>query len=213
MAASVGLAAAPAGAADADFVRQCEALVARSQFTVVFADRPIARDDSRSSDELRLLSQRAASANHLVQGLTYGQARMAYALHSVSLSDAAGAVCVVPSMQVTVGLSDLTVYLARELVQPCRRAIVEAHEQEHVAVWRSHLRAGARLLEPALRNALARPFYFTSLAQAQSGLRQQVDAVLRPLTRSLQDGIVAANREIDSPASYQASSQQLNACP
>lgn len=82
------------------------------------------------------LAAATAGANHLVQGLTYGQARMAYTLRSVSPSDAAGAVCVVPSMQVTVGLSDLTVYLARERVPPCRRAMVEAHEQEHVAHWR-----------------------------------------------------------------------------
>ena len=202
-----------ARAADGDFVLRCEALAIQARVTVDFEDRPITRDDTRSREQLRNLSQKAGTANHSVYGLTYAQARMAYALRSTALTGPDGAMCVVPSLKVTVGLQDLTVYLARELTQPCRRAIVEAHEQEHVAVWRSHLRAGARLLEPVLRDVLARPFYFASMAQAQSGLRQQIDAALAPLTQNLHDGIALANRDIDSPASYQAASQRLNACP
>ncbi len=200
-------------AADGGFVQRCEALAIQARVTVEFEDRAITRDDTRSREQLRNLSQRGGVANHLVYGLTYAQARMAYALRSTALTGPDGAVCVVPSLSVTVGLADLTVYLARELTQPCRRAIVEAHEQEHVAVWRSHLRAGARLLEPVLRDTLARPFHFASMADAQTGLRQQIDAALAPLTRNLHDGIVLANRDIDSPASYQAASQRLNACP
>ena len=40
-----------------------------------------------------------------------------------------------------------------------------------------------------------------------------VTPALVPLTRNLQDGIVMANRDLDSPASYQAASQRINACP
>jgi hypothetical protein len=208
-----GLVAVQAFAADADFVQRCEAVAAQARVSVVFEDRPITRDDTRTREQLRNLSQRGGSANHHVYGLTYAQARMGYEMRSTALADPAGGVCVVPSLTVTLGLSDLTVYLARELVHPCRRAIVDAHEQEHVAVWRTHLRAGARLLEPVLREALARPFHFTSMADAQTGLRQQIDATLAPLTGDLQQGILQANRDIDSPASYQAASRRLNACP
>ncbi len=204
---------AQARAADANYAQRCEALSIQARVTVIFEDRPITRDDTRSREQLRNLSQSSGGANHSVYGLTYAQARMAYALRSTALTGPDGAICVVPSLTVTVGLQDLTVYLARELTQPCRRAIVEAHEQEHVAVWRTHLRAGARLLEPVLRDALARPFHFASMAEAQAGLREQIDATLAPLTRNLQDGIVMANRNIDLPASYQAASQRLNACP
>jgi hypothetical protein len=212
-AAACGLAMAQAYAADADFDQRCDALVAQARVSVVFEDRPITRDDTRTREQLRNLSQRVGAANHHVYGLTYAQARMGYAMRSTALADPAGGVCVVPSLTVTLGLSDLTVYLARELVQPCRRAIVDAHEQEHVAVWRTHLRAGARLLEPVLRDALARPFRFASMADAQTGLRQHIDATLAPLTRNLQDGILQANRDIDSPGAYQAASQRLNTCP
>lgn len=204
---------AQARAADAGFAQRCEALAIQARVSVEFEDRPITRDDTRSREQLRNLSQRGGVANHSVYGLTYAQARMAYALRSTALTGPDGAICVVPSLTVTVGLGDLTVYLARELTEPCRRAIVEAHEQEHVAVWRTHLRAGARLLEPVLRDTLARPFHFASMADAQTGLRQQIDAALAPLTRNLHEGIVLANRDIDSPASYQAASQRLNACP
>lgn len=200
-------------AADTDFDRRCDALAAQARVSVVFEDRPIARDDSRTRAQLRNLSHSGGAAHHHVYGLTYAQARMGYSMRSTALADPAGSVCVVPSLTVTLGLSDLTVYLASELVQPCRRAIVEAHEQEHVAVWRAHLRAGARLLEPVLRDALARPFRFASMADAQTGLRQQIDATLAPLTRNLQEGILQANRDIDSPAAYQAAAQRLNACP
>jgi hypothetical protein len=70
-----------------------------------------------------------------------------------------------------------------------------------------------RLLEPVLREALARPFRFASMAEAQTGLRQQIDATLARLTRKLQDGILQANRDIDSPASYQVASRHMNTCP
>jgi hypothetical protein len=200
-------------AANTDFAQRCDALAVQAQVSVVFEDRPITRDDTRTREQLRNLSQRGGAANHHVYGLTYAQARMGYSMRSTALSGPDGAVCVVPSLTVTLGLSDLTVYLARELVQPCRRAIVDAHEQEHVAVWRTHLRAGARLLEPVLREALARPFHFASMADAQTGLRQQIDATLAPLTRNLQDGILQAHRDIDSPGSYQAASRRLNTCP
>lgn len=208
-----GLASVPTHAVDAGFAERCDALAIQAQVSVVFEDRPITRDDTRTREQLRNLSQRGGAANHHVYGLTYAQARMGYSMRSTALASPGGAVCVVPSLTVTLGLSDLTVYLARELVQPCRRAIVEAHEQEHVAVWRNHLRAGARLLEPVLREALARPFHFASMADAQTGLRQQIDATLAPLTRNLQDGILQAHRDIDSPGSYQAASRRLNACP
>ncbi len=208
-----GLLMAQARAADVDFAQRCESLAKQARVTVEFEDRPIRRDDTRSKEQLRNLSQRAGVVNHSVYGLTYAQARMAYALRSTALTGPDGAVCVVPSLSVTIALADLTVYLATELTQPCRRSIVEAHEQEHVAVWRTHLRAGARLLEPVLRDTLARPFLFASMAEAQTGLRQQIDAALAPRIRNLNDGIVSANRDIDSPASYQAASQRLNTCP
>jgi hypothetical protein len=195
------------------FAQRCEALVAEARFNVAFEDALVTRDNTRSLAELKNLSHKTSGPNHQVFGLTQAQAGARYAMRAALVADADGSVCAVPSLDVTILLTDLTVYLARELVDGCKRAIVDEHELEHVGIWRSHLRAGARLLEPALRNRLAQPFVFASADAAKAGLRGQVDGVLNPLLLRLQDGIVQANRDLDSPQSYQATGQRIHACP
>ncbi len=208
------LGTAPAHADDSAFARSCQALVAQSRIRVVFEDAVLARDNTRSLDELKALSRQSSGRYHQVYGLTQAQAGARYAVRAAMLAHADGRVCAVPSLEVTISVTGLTVYLARELGNnDCKRSIVDEHEQEHVAVWRNHLRAGARLLEPILRQRLDEPFIFASAQEVKDGFRGRVDAVLNPLLRQLQDGIVAANRQIDSPQSYQATGQRLMACP
>ncbi|MCB2005157.1 MAG: hypothetical protein KDH93_09100 [Rhodoferax sp.] len=201
-------------AEDTAFVRSCQTMVAQASIRVVFEDAVLARDNTRSLDELKALSRQSSGPYHQVYGLTQAQAGARYAVRAAMLAHADGRVCAVPSLEVTISVTGLTVYLARELgANACKRAIVDEHEQEHVAVWRNHLRAGARLLEPILRQRLDAPFMFASAQEVKDGFRGRVDAVLNPLLRQLQDGIVAANRQIDSPQSYQATGQRLMACP
>lgn len=196
------------------FAQSCQAMVSQARIGVTFEDAVLARDNTRSLEELKNLSRQSSGPYHQVYGLTQAQAGARYAVRAAMLAHADGRVCVVPSLDVTISVTGLTVYLARELAgNGCRRAIVDEHEQEHVAVWRNHLRAGARLLEPVLRARLGEPFVFASAHELNDGLRGRVDAVLNPLLRQLQDGIVAANRQIDSPQSYQATVQRLRACP
>jgi hypothetical protein len=195
------------------FERSCQAMVAQARIHVRFEDVALARDNTRSVQELKNLSRQSHSAYHQVFGLTQAQAGTRYQLRASMLVHADGRVCAVPSLEVTISVTGLTVYLARELVGECRRAIVDEHELEHVAVWRNHLRAGARLLEPVLRERLQEPFVFASREQAQTGLRSRVDDLLGPLLRQLQDGIVEANRQIDSPQSYAATARRIDACP
>lgn len=202
-----------AAAATPGFAQSCQALVAQARITVAFEDTTVTRDDSRSLEQLKNLSRQASGPYHQVFGLTQAQAGARYAVRAAVLADTQGAVCAVPSLDVTISVTGLTVYLARELTNSCRRAIVDEHEMEHVAVWRSHLRAGARLLEPALRDRLREPLLFASAQDLQAGVRARVDALLDPLLRQLQDGIVQANRQLDSPQSYQATARRLDACP
>lgn len=205
----------PLAHADASgFVPSCQAMLAQAHIGVVFEDAVVARDDSRGLEELKGLSRQSSGPYHQVYGLTQAQAGTRYAVRAAMLAHADGRVCVVPSLDVTISVTGLTVYLARELGDnACRRAIVEDHEQQHVAVWRNHLRAGARLLEPALRERLAEPFVFASAQAMKDGFRGRVEAVLKPLLRQLQDGIVTAHRHIDSAQSYQETAQRLMACP
>lgn len=196
------------------FEQSCQAMADQAQIRVVFEDAVVTRDNTRSLQELKNLSRQSHSPYHQVYGLTQAQAGARYAVRAAMLAHADGRVCAVPSLDVTISVTGLTVYLARELGDnACRRAIVDEHEQEHVAVWRNHLRAGARLLEPVLREQLQQPFVFASAQALQSGFRERVDAVLNPLLRRLQDGIVEANRQIDSPQSYAASARRIEACP
>ena len=204
---------AGAAAATPGFAQSCQAMVAQSRISVAFEDAAVTRDDSRSLQELKNLSRQSSGPYHLVFGLTQAQAGARYAVRAAVLADAQGRVCAVPSLDVTISVAGLTVYLARELTNTCKRAIVDEHEMEHVAVWRKHLRAGSRLLEPILRERFREPLLFASAQELQSGFRARVDAVLNPLLRQLQDGIVQANRQIDSPQSYQATARRLDACP
>lgn len=185
----------------------------QARITVAFEDAAVLRDNNRTLEELKNLSRQTSGPHHQVFGLTQAQAGTRYAVRVATLTDAQGRVCAAPSLEVTIAVKGLTVYLARELTNPCKRAIVDEHEMEHVAVWRNHLRAGARLLEPILREQLREPLLFASAQEMQVGLRARVDAVLSPLLRQLQDGIAQANREIDSPQSYQATARRLDACP
>lgn len=202
-----------AQAASPGFGPRCEARVAEAHVNVAFEDAAMARDNSRGLAELKNLSGKNAGPHHQIYGLTQAQAGARYTMRAAMVADADGSVCAVPSLDVKLVLTGLTVYLARELVDGCKRAIVDEHEREHVGIWRSHLRAGARLLEPALRDKLGRSFVFASADAAKTGLRGQVDAVLNPLLLRLQDGIVQANRDLDSPQSYQATGQRIHACP
>ena len=197
----------------ASFADQCQEMAMKSKFSIAFEDVQLVRDNTRNLDELRRLSQLTPSPYHFVYGLTRAQAKAEYEIHPVMLTGADGSICATPSILVKIGLSELTVYLAKELINPCKRAAVDDHEQEHVNTWRSHLRAGTRLFEPVLRRSLMRPFYFTRADEVQPGLKRQIDAVLGPLLDNLQKGITANHGEIDSPYSYRITSQRLGACP
>lgn len=131
----------------------------------------------------------------------------------VPMTDADGRTCGVPSLNLKLGFSAMQVYLASELKDSCRRRIVEEHEQEYMAVWRSHLRAGARMLEGVLRRKLGQPTYFQSPSEADEMLRRRVEVLIVPLLKNLKDGIEANQQPINSPASYQYAEGLMRSCP
>ncbi len=180
---------------------------------VVYEDRLPTRDDRRSLEELRGLSGSGARAYHTVLGLTVAEpsVRSEWALQVQPA--VGGGVCARPALRVRLGFSVFQIYLARELTDACRRRIVDEHELEHAAAWRSHLRAGARLMEVALRTQLGPPAHFESAAQAEGALRAQSESLVANLLERLRGGIEDTHRAIDSPASYQFTGNRLRACP
>lgn len=202
-----------AAKADTRFEVACEKLAAEAVIRVVFEDRPVARDDSQGLDVLKRLSGSGTNAYHNVLGLTHAEPTASLDLAPRVVSDSDGRACAVPSLTLKLGFSSMQIYLARELKDACRRRIVDEHEQEHVAVWRNHLRAGARMLEVLLRGKLGRPAYFRNPAEAEQGLPRRVNELIAPLLKDLKDGIGASQQQIDSAASYQYVEGQMRACP
>lgn len=191
----------------------CQKLAAEAAIRVVFEDRPVSRDDSLGLEALKRLSTSGNNPYHNVLGLTHAEPVASLDVLPRILTDSDGRTCGVSALNLKLGFSAMQVYLASELRDSCRRRIVEEHEQEHVAVWRSHWRAGARMLEGLLRRKLGQPAYFQTPAEADEVLRRRAEALIVPLLKDIENGIEVNQRQIDSPASYQHAAGQLRACP
>jgi hypothetical protein len=124
-----------------------------------------------------------------------------------------GAVCAVPEIHLELGFSVLSVYLANDIKDPCRRAIVFAHEEEHVRVWRDHLRASANIMKTLLLNSQGTAKEFTDVTQAKDAVKRRAEAAIEDLMARVQAGVLASQREIDTAASYQFESGRMLACP
>ena len=200
-------------AAEDGFGAACDKLAGEARIEAIFEDRPVTRDESRGLDELKRLAQSRSSRYHHVLGLTRAEPSVDVDFSARFLDAGDGRACAVPSLKIRLGFSVLRVYLAQELADPCRRRFVLEHEQEHVETWRAHFRAGARMLTPVLQARLARAYRFDSQAAAATGLRPLVEAQVGPLLQKLQDGVGAAQQQIDSAASYARVEARLRSCP
>lgn len=212
---SLANAQSPVGAT---FESRCELLAKESKIQTTFEDKPITRDNNRTLDELKRLSQSgktttASNPYHRVLGLIHAEPSSRLDLSSQALTDTTGRVCAVPSLMLTLGFRELTVYIARETTNDCRRRIIEEHENEHVNAWRNHLRIGSRLLTPVLQKQLAQPMYFEKSVDFKPILQQRVEDLVDFQLARLMGGIGSAHNQIDSPNSYQFEENRLRACP
>lgn len=202
-----------AATADTGFIIACEKLAAEADIRVLFEDSAVTRDDSRSVEVLKRLSKSGPTPHHSVLGLTHAEPTASLDVTPRILTDFDGRVCGVPSLTLKLGFSTLQVYLASELKDACRRRIVDEHEQEHVAVWRNHFKAGARMLESLLRRKLSQAAYFSNPTEAREALQQRANELIVPLLKNLNDGIGVNQQEIDSAGSYRYVEGRMRACP
>ncbi len=202
-----------AAAADTRFSIACEKLAAEADIRVLFEDRPLTHDDSRSVEVLKRLAKSGTNPHHSVLGLTHAEPTASLEVTPRILTDIDGRVCGVPSLTLKLSFSTLQVYLASELKDACRRRIVDEHEQEHVAVWRNHFKAGARMLESLLRRELGQAAYFSNPAEAKETLQQRANELIVPLLKNLNDGIGVNQQEIDSAGSYRYVEGRMRGCP
>ena len=202
-----------ASASGDTFKERCNNLASQSQIEVVFEDSLVKRDDSRTKEELGRLAQSNQNPNHIVLGLTHAEPFANSLVTTQFLADQDGITCAVPSIKVKLGFLKLQVYLAKELDNTCHQSIVLSHEQEHIAVWRNHLRAGSKLLTHLLKSEFRQATYFSNREEAGVILRQRVQSSIALQLTNLKLGILQAHKQIDSPASYRYEQGRMLACP
>jgi hypothetical protein len=202
-----------AASAQGDLASACAALAGEARINVAFEDRPASYDHSLGSDALRRLASGATPPHQRVLGLTVAQPTTRLTMAPRIVAERNGRACAVAALDLAISFATLRVYLASELTDACRRRVVDEHEQRHVAVWRDHLRAGARLLETRLRATLGEVAYFANAQQAREVLGRRVEDTVSTYLARIGEGIAAANREIDTASAYQYDQGRLRACP
>jgi hypothetical protein len=196
-----------------DFQLNCRKLGNAVEIAVTYRDIAATEDSSQTVKYLKSLSGKSNDPHHHVYGLTRAEPVFSYQFKPRWHVGAKGQVCALPDVSVEIGFSSMHVYLARELQETCRKGVVRDHEMEHVSAWKSHFRAGARLLEGPLRQAFSQPRHYPSQADAQAGLKLWVKEEMNPLWKRLMSGVMSAQRAIDSPLSYHHVRNRLRNCP
>ena len=191
----------------------CTQLAQPPLVSVIYTDLVISEDHTQTIASLKVLSGKAMDQHHSVYGLTHATPKLDYEFKAVIWPIPDGKVCMVPELTIKAGFSEMQVYLAKELQNSCRKQIIREHELEHVSTWKSHMRAGTKLMELPLQNIFSQPRTYDSISQAEQDLRPWVQSVMKPLEHKLMESVLNAQRAIDSPFSYGNVENRLRTCP
>ncbi|MEW6514374.1 MAG: hypothetical protein AB1443_10255 [Pseudomonadota bacterium] len=194
------------------FEQQCAGLAREAKVEVLYRDIQITRNDRLSIQQLKRMSNFSANPFHNILGVTHAEPEVSLESNARILMAMDGSACAAPSLTVRLGFKSLTVYLAHDVPGDCRRRIVEAHELEHVAVWRDHYRAGARLMQTRLQALLGKTFHAADKDALESEMKSRVEGEVANMLTALYEGAIEANRHIDSPTSYQRAANQMRGC-
>lgn len=195
------------------FQANCRKLGDTVRIAATYRDIVPTEDSSQTVKALRSLSGKTSDPYHHVYGLTHAEPAFSYQFMPRWHIGPDGQVCALPDVSMEMGFSSMRVYLARELQETCRKGVVRDHEMEHVSAWKSHFRAGAKLLEGPLRQVFSQPRYYRTQADAQAGLKLWVEEEMKQFWKRLMKGAITAHRAIDSPLSYNHVNNRLRNCP
>jgi hypothetical protein len=210
---SLLLSAMIAGVAPAqDFAERCAQLPQQAKIAVVFRDRQVLTDDTRSMQQLNRLSARATGDYHNVYGVTYAKPGFRLLASARTVDDGGGHICALPDIMIELGFSEFVVYLAKELTDPCQKDIIRQHEQDHVNTWKSQMRASAQLLTTVLRRDLGDARYYASHGEAEAAVRAWAAELAAPWLKRMLDSVTAAQNAIDTPVSYDTVISRLRTC-
>jgi len=199
------------GARADDFAERCAQLPQQAKITVVFHDRQVTTDNTRSVQELNRISGKALD-QHNVYGLTRAVPVYRLQVASRAVADGNGRICAIPDIAIELGFSEFVVYLARELTDPCHQDIIRQHEQDHVNTWKSQLRASAQLLTTVLRRDIGEARYYTSREEADAGVRAWAAELAAPWLKRMLETVTAAQGAIDTRVSYDTVTSRLRTC-
>ena len=203
-----------AGCANADdFAARCRELSGQTNVSVAFQDRPVVTDESRNIQALNELSGKPAGGHHNVYGLTHAKPYFRLSVVPRVVVDGHGKSCAMPDIALSLGFSEITVYLARELTDRCRRNVIREHEEEHVSTWKAHLRASAQFLTTILLREMGEARTYGSRDEVEAGIRAWADGLVTPWAKRIIATVSEAQQAIDTPASYAAVVRRLRACP
>jgi hypothetical protein len=205
------LAANTAGADE--FSERCGELARQARIGVTFADRAVATDETRNVETLNKMSGKPAGGLHNVYGLTHAVPTLRMNVTPRIVEDGDGRICAMPEIAVILGFSEMAVYLARELTDPCRRNVIRAHEDEHVNTWKAHLRAGAQLLTTILRREVGDARIYATRDEVEAGVRSWAEELVKPWAARILISVREAQGAIDTPTSYAGVASRLRSCP
>lgn len=194
-------------------IQDCSQIARYASVEIDYDDPEVVVDERHNIQELRSLSGKGVVENQNVYGLTHAEATLEYEVKGHVQVMPNGSVCMVPQVKIHAGFSELKVYVADDLHDACRRQVVHDHEYEHVNVWRSHMRAGSRLMQAPVLQELAKPRMYPDRWEAENALRPWVDSIIQAYQQRLFANLNAAQQAVDSPASYQYVERRLKACP
>ncbi len=191
----------------------CVQLASLATVDVAYVDTQVREDHAQSVLQLKRLAQGNIQDHHTVYGLTHAEPELNYQFSLLFANTPDKKVCVVPNIRITSGFKDIKVYLASEVQDACKKVVIRDHEYEHVRAWKTHLRAGARLMTGPLLTAFSTPGTYASRTEAERLYPQLVEKTIQQWDERLKNHLAEAQRSIDSPLSYGLVEQRLQACP
>lgn len=196
-----------------DFAKQCGELPQQVKIAVTFQDRAVVIDESRDVQALNGMFGKRAGGQHNVYGLTHADPNFRVGVVPRAVVNGRGQICAMPDISLVLGFSEIVVYLARELVDSCRRNIIREHEDEHVNTWKAQLRASAQLLTTILIRDVGEPRIYASRDEAEAGIRTWADELVTPWAKRIIETVREAQGAIDTPTSYAAVVGRIRNCP
>lgn len=194
--------ATPESDATGAFAARCAALPAVAPEV---SANPVAPrfDDTRSLAQLTAMYERASDL-HETMGLTQTELGYATRLAANGLRDGDRGVCMRVAVGVTIALSPMTVFVAREVAaDPCRHAAVRSHEMRHVDVHAAFLRdAPDRLAARLVAADVGRVRHAANALALQEEAAAEVAAILAAAQDVDRAHLAAMQREVDTPAEY-----------